>query len=248
MKSEIDTHFVWVLHSPYPNTTWRGLEKCCSSGYSQSAVLFESEQAALNFVVAEDLQGNYYIPVRCELITPVVGASLKLAKEAPHGLKRPVNFHFTPQIEFLLTQEEYEILCEVGTHHYDSTCRKVFSAPPPHSFGLDTDAAHFGYYWRLAAEGKHWEAYEAAKEKSEKYLWPEPVLVRANFRQMDTIAKILEPMNLFVLRDDEEKLKISSRLGLFFTGALRALNEEFTKANANEVDLQKVNEAGTSEP
>lgn len=69
---------VWVLHSPYPDGTWRGIEKCCSRE-DGLPILFESKGAALDFERAHGLQADGYVPVQVTLITPWVRRSLDVA-------------------------------------------------------------------------------------------------------------------------------------------------------------------------
>jgi hypothetical protein len=69
---------VWVLHSPYPNGTWRGDEKCCCTEEDGGGPrLFLSKQAALDFLEVKGVGDNHYIPVQCVLVTPSVGALVK---------------------------------------------------------------------------------------------------------------------------------------------------------------------------
>lgn len=82
MTDEHNAVSVWVLHSPYPDGTWRGMEKCCSN--EGGPILFSSEQAALDFIVEKRLEGNGYVAVRCVLITPLVRRSLKLGMQGDY--------------------------------------------------------------------------------------------------------------------------------------------------------------------
>lgn len=60
----------YVLHSPYPDKTWRGIEKCVSTGASGTPLLFDSKSDAQAY--AERLSLQEFIPVEIELSTPGV--------------------------------------------------------------------------------------------------------------------------------------------------------------------------------
>lgn len=61
----------YVLHSPYPDKSWRGIEKCVSMpGTSGNPMLFDSRSDALAF--AKQLELSEFIPVEVELVTPSV--------------------------------------------------------------------------------------------------------------------------------------------------------------------------------
>lgn len=91
---------LWVLHSPYPDKTWRGLEKCCTaaldegtlnlvpygppysrSGHivSEAPLLFETQGFAEAFAGLHDLQDMVPVPVR--LTVPFVRRALDTLKE-----------------------------------------------------------------------------------------------------------------------------------------------------------------------
>lgn len=61
---------VWVLHSPYPDGTWRGVEKCVTTQDSNLPLLFESEQEALDFKSKHELEEM--TPVLVRLVVPFV--------------------------------------------------------------------------------------------------------------------------------------------------------------------------------
>ena len=63
------TSSVWVLHSPYPDGSWRGIEKCMTSEEG-GLMVFDSEDTARAFLVQQDLIDM--VPVRCLLTTPFV--------------------------------------------------------------------------------------------------------------------------------------------------------------------------------
>ena len=69
---------LWVLHSAYPDGTWRGLEKCSAS--SDGPRLFNSEedaQSALDAMSAE--VRPYFSIVEVTLVTPSVRSALDSA-------------------------------------------------------------------------------------------------------------------------------------------------------------------------
>ena len=66
----------YVLHSPYPDKSWRGVEKCVSMpGTFGSPMLFDSSSDALAYAKRLDLQE--FIPVEVELATPSIRKPLK---------------------------------------------------------------------------------------------------------------------------------------------------------------------------
>lgn len=76
---------VWVLHSPYPDETWRGYEKCSAPEESDGPALFLSEQAALDYIEKNQLDG--YIPVQVILVTPSVCAPFRKSRKAKEILR-----------------------------------------------------------------------------------------------------------------------------------------------------------------
>ena len=65
----------WVLHSPYPDKTWRGIEK--SSAHDDGAPrLFEKKSDAEAFIVAHEMD-PYFVPVEVCLVVPGVRRSLR---------------------------------------------------------------------------------------------------------------------------------------------------------------------------
>lgn len=65
----------WVLHSPYPDGGWRGLEKCVCH-QSGSPRLFREEIAARFYAHLEGLE-EYFVPVKVCLSFPWVGEKVK---------------------------------------------------------------------------------------------------------------------------------------------------------------------------
>ncbi len=64
----------YVLHSPYPDRSWRGIEKCVSTTKPSNPRLFESEDEALGFAHGHNL--NEFIPVPIRIEMPRVRAEL----------------------------------------------------------------------------------------------------------------------------------------------------------------------------
>ncbi len=62
---------LWVLHSAYPDGTWRGLEKC--SATSDGPRLFNSEEDAQSALDAMPVEVRpYFSIVEVTLLTPAV--------------------------------------------------------------------------------------------------------------------------------------------------------------------------------
>jgi len=69
---------MWVLHSPYPNGTWRGLEKCAGeykSDLVDPLMLFDSWQKAQAFKQCYGMK--HHTPVLVRLVVPDVGGELE---------------------------------------------------------------------------------------------------------------------------------------------------------------------------
>lgn len=67
-------HQLWVLHSPYPDGTWRGLEKC--SATPDGPRMFDSKESA---EAALDGLPPYFSVVEVTLLTPAVRDPLSAA-------------------------------------------------------------------------------------------------------------------------------------------------------------------------
>ena len=80
-------HEFWILHAPYPDQSWRGLEKCpaltlnadlqpkpvrseCTGEDYEVPLLFTEEEGAWAFLRKHDIIG--VVPVRVLLVTPFV--------------------------------------------------------------------------------------------------------------------------------------------------------------------------------
>lgn len=77
------TQSIWVLHSPYPDGTWRGIEKCMTLENCESPRSFASEELARSFCLEHELIDM--TPVRCLLLTPGVRQSFGSVPERIDG-------------------------------------------------------------------------------------------------------------------------------------------------------------------
>lgn len=69
---------MYVLHSPYPDGTWRGLEKCCGTetGYGYALLVFHTPEEALDHAKnVQPVPGEFRV-VRVTLQTPDVRGDL----------------------------------------------------------------------------------------------------------------------------------------------------------------------------
>jgi len=64
----------WVLHSPYPDKSWRGIEKCALSD-DYNLLLFETELEAIAFIHIGEME-EWFEPVKVTLCVPDVRESL----------------------------------------------------------------------------------------------------------------------------------------------------------------------------
>lgn len=64
------TYPFYVLHSPYPDKSWRGIEKCVTIGSTGMVMLFDTKQEAEEYMKKFNLEE--FVPVELELITPDV--------------------------------------------------------------------------------------------------------------------------------------------------------------------------------
>jgi len=70
-------HQVFVLHSAYPDGTWRGLEKC-GGAQGDATLVFTSREAAENYLKEHECD-PYFQVVEVTLITPAVRRALDSA-------------------------------------------------------------------------------------------------------------------------------------------------------------------------
>lgn len=69
------TYKLWVLHSPYSDKSWRGIEKCWGHNWTQTPELFEAkEHAEIAEIAASGLgiTSKGFVPVEVELKVPDV--------------------------------------------------------------------------------------------------------------------------------------------------------------------------------
>jgi hypothetical protein len=77
-------HSVFVIHSPYPDGTWRGLEKCGRwSSYPDldAPILFTSREVAEDYVSKHKLLEFEFRIVEVTLVTPAVRDPLDSATQ-----------------------------------------------------------------------------------------------------------------------------------------------------------------------
>jgi hypothetical protein len=60
----------WVLHSPYPDKTWRGIEKCATENHT-SPLMFESKEEAQEFMYVHKCD-PHFVPVKVTLVVPSI--------------------------------------------------------------------------------------------------------------------------------------------------------------------------------
>jgi len=66
------TEDMWVLHSPYPDKTWRGTKKCMGSDDVPSAFLFFStKEEAAEYARKKEME-EYFIPVQVQVQVPEI--------------------------------------------------------------------------------------------------------------------------------------------------------------------------------
>ena len=64
----------WVLHSPYPNLSWRGAEKCVTTEGSSAPLIFATKEEALDY--QDDHALLEFMPVKIGLMMPLVRSPL----------------------------------------------------------------------------------------------------------------------------------------------------------------------------
>ena len=64
----------YVLHSPYPDKSWRGVEKCAGSAEAGGPLLFHSRAEAALF--AQERELTEFMVVETVLMTPAVREKL----------------------------------------------------------------------------------------------------------------------------------------------------------------------------
>jgi len=73
------THAVYVLHSAYPDGSWRGLEKCCGAP-GDATLVFVSREAAEQYLKDHECD-PYFRVVEVTLVTPSIRQPLDSAIE-----------------------------------------------------------------------------------------------------------------------------------------------------------------------
>jgi len=76
-------HEYWTLHSPYPDKSWRGIEKCACVDLAQvyeettghTILLFDTQEEAQDFI--EKRKVDWFVPVRVTLTVPDIRESLR---------------------------------------------------------------------------------------------------------------------------------------------------------------------------
>ena len=80
MPTDVTTWTAFVLHSPYPDGTWRGIEKCVGHTVGGDVMLFENETDARRHRVEAQLPHHRVVAV--ELTIPAVQCSLDSVAES----------------------------------------------------------------------------------------------------------------------------------------------------------------------
>jgi len=68
-------HKYWILHSPYPDGTWRGIEKCAMDDDCTGPLLFETCDEAKEFISKRCI--DWFAPVKVTLSTPNIRGKLE---------------------------------------------------------------------------------------------------------------------------------------------------------------------------
>lgn len=78
--SDIQNYEVYyVLHSPYKDNSWRGIEKCVGTEKSSAPLLFSTFEEANEFKINSfEEDANNYIIVEVKLSYPMIREKIKL--------------------------------------------------------------------------------------------------------------------------------------------------------------------------
>lgn len=79
---KVRRHLAYVLHSPYGDRTWRGMEKCCSTKESDGPLIFLTREDAETYLSSHGERIDPYfevVPVVIE--TPSIRKALNAVKE-----------------------------------------------------------------------------------------------------------------------------------------------------------------------
>ncbi len=73
----MESQKVYVLHSPYGNKTWRGLEKCMRDASTDAYLFFYSREEAENALnkMYDGVYQNYFQVVELQLMIPDIGVT-----------------------------------------------------------------------------------------------------------------------------------------------------------------------------
>lgn len=82
-----EDYTLWVLHSPYPDHSWRGLEKCAAHD-TGGPMLFDTQEEAQAFARTTQCD-PYFFPVAVRLTVPNVRETLTVvaAQSADGGTR-----------------------------------------------------------------------------------------------------------------------------------------------------------------
>jgi hypothetical protein len=64
---------LWVLHSPHPDGTWRGAEKCMKSPDSDGPLVFLTRDSAESYLESEGML-DFFKPVKVKIVMPNIGS------------------------------------------------------------------------------------------------------------------------------------------------------------------------------
>jgi hypothetical protein len=72
---------MYVLHSPYPDKTWRGIGSCLGNPEYDAIYFFQDIQAAKDYIRREDIEEGNYSIVEIEVDLPAIEDLEKSAEE-----------------------------------------------------------------------------------------------------------------------------------------------------------------------
>ncbi len=72
---------MYVLHSPYPDKTWRGIEKCLGNPEYDAIYFFQDIQAAKDYIRREEILEGYFSIVELEVDLPAAREDIHKAEE-----------------------------------------------------------------------------------------------------------------------------------------------------------------------
>lgn len=77
MYSSTTTEIIYVLHSAYPDGSWRGIEKCCGT-HGGATLVFDTREEAELYLKNNKLDPHFQV-VPVTLTTPSVRCHLRSA-------------------------------------------------------------------------------------------------------------------------------------------------------------------------